>query len=146
VVVWTVLLAIGLAWGLQSMFGYLQIKHFNQRFIALRKLGRVVVGRNSGRFRAGTVILIVIDHKHNIVKAEKMQGVTVFSRMRNIEGLKGKNLLHLTREDLSKYDKLTAKAIQDAIHNLNITIKGGEIPTKRTWLDAVLQKKLAKKG
>ncbi|MBN2908913.1 transcriptional regulator GutM [Polycladomyces sp. WAk] len=122
----SILLMIGLSWAVQSVLGYLQIKHFNQRFRAMCKLGQVVVGRNTGRFRAGTVVLIAIDKNHSIIKAEKIQGVTVFSRLRSMKKLEGKNLLRLTDSDLREYDQLTAKAIQNAINNFKTVYKGGE--------------------
>jgi glucitol operon activator protein len=133
-----VIVLIGLAWLTQSFFGYRQVRHFNNRFRELRKMGRVAIGRLTGKFRAGTVVLIAIDRRNMILHAERMQGVTVFSRLKPLPGLEGKNLLQLNEEDLSHYDRLTVKTIQNAVNNFKTVSKGGEVPTKKTWMDRLL--------
>lgn len=70
-----------------------------------------------------------------------MQGVTIFSRLRPLKGLEGKNLLDLQPEDIAGYNRLTAKAIQDAVNNVKTIAKGGDVPVKKTWLDKMLMAK-----
>lgn len=134
-----VIILIGLAWLAQSFFGYRQIQHFNNRFRELRKIGRVATGRLTGKFRAGTVVLIAIDRQNQILRAERMQGVTVFSRLKPLPELEGLNLLRLKEADLlSRYNRLTVQTIQNAVDNFKTVTKGGEIPTKKTWLERLI--------
>ncbi|WP_025025612.1 transcriptional regulator GutM [Caldalkalibacillus mannanilyticus] len=141
-----IILLIGSAWLLQSFLGFFQIKNFNKHFSQLRRKGRVAIGRKKGFFRAGTVILIAINKSNQILEAKKMQGVTVFSRVKPLRGLDGKNLLKLTMQDLHIYDKLTVAAIQDAATNLKIISKGGEVPIQKSLFERLVQKTEVKRG
>jgi hypothetical protein len=85
--------------------------------------------------------MFAIDRKNNILKATKMQGVTVLSRVRNLKGFEGKNLLHLGEEDFYKVNKLTRLAIEDALNSYHIISKGGELKVKKGWIDLLLSKK-----
>lgn len=141
-----IILLIGSAWLLQSFLGFFQIKNFNKHFSQLRRKGRVAIGRKKGFFRAGTVILIAINKSNQILEAKKMQGVTVFSRVKPLRGLDGKNLLKLTMQDLHIYDKLTVAAIQDAAANVKIISKGGEVPIQKSLFERLVQKAEVKRG
>jgi glucitol operon activator protein len=140
-VLWYVIILIGFSWLLQSILGFLQIKHFNKEYAELRKLGRVAIGKKTGFFKSGTVVMFAIDRKNNILKAAKMQGVTVLSRVRNLKGFEGKNFLHLCEEDFNKVNKLTKLAIEDALNSYHIISKGGELKVKKGWIDLLLSKK-----
>lgn len=136
--IWYVILLVGFSWLLQSILGFWQIKHFNKQYAELKKLGRVAIGRKTGMFRAGTVVLFAIDRKNTILKASRMQGVTVFSRVRHMKGFEGKNLLKLGEQDLSQVNKLTRLAIQDALNSYHIIAKGGELKVKKGWIDLLI--------
>ncbi|WP_227938391.1 transcriptional regulator GutM [Alkalihalobacillus deserti] len=140
------IILVGIAWLVQSFLGFFQIKNFNKHFSFLRQKGRVAIGRKRGLFKAGTVILIAINKGNKIIEARKMQGVTVFSRVRPMQGLDGKDLLKLTKQDLQIYDKLTIAAIQDAVANVKVISKGGEIPIQKTLFERLVQKVTLKKG
>lgn len=127
-----VIALIGSMWLLQSVLGFFQLKSFNRTYAEMRKLGRAAIGRNTALFRAGTVVIFAIDRRNNILEATRMQGVTVFSRMKKLKGFDGKNLLKLTNDDFEKVDKLTRLAIADAIRTCQIVAKGGEVPIKKS--------------
>lgn len=135
------IIMIGIAWLLQSVFGFLQIKHFNTKYSELRRLGRVAIGKKTGMFRAGTVVMFAIDKRNNILKAAKMQGVTVFSRVRELKGFEGKNLLKISDADYKGINKLTKYAIEDALKSYDIISKGGELRVKKGWIDYLIPKK-----
>jgi DNA-binding transcriptional regulator of glucitol operon len=108
---------LGAAWTLQSLLGYIQIKDFNNNFRELRKHGKVVIGREKGKLKAGTVILMLIDKNCQIKEVRRMHGISVFARMRTLEGLDNKCLLELSNKDFNGFDRHTIKAIEDAIKN-----------------------------
>ena len=85
--------------------------------------------------------MFAIDRKNTILKASKMQGVTVFSRVRDLKGFEGKNLLKLNESDVQKVDKLTRLAIQDALNSYHIISKGGELKVKKGWIDLLIPAK-----
>jgi glucitol operon activator protein len=135
------IILIGAAWLVQSIFGFLQIKHFNKRYAEMRSLGRVAIGKKTGAFRAGTVVMFAIDKRNKIIKAAKMQGVTVLSRVRDLDGFEGKYLLKISEEDFKGIDKLTKLAIADALRSYDIISKGGELRVKKGWIDYLIPKK-----
>jgi glucitol operon activator protein len=135
------IILIGAAWLVQSIFGFIQIKHFNKRYAEMRSLGRVAIGKKTGAFRAGTVVMFAIDKRNKIIKAAKMQGVTVFSRVRDLKGFEGKYLLKISEEDFKGIDKLTKLAIADALRSYDIISKGGELRVKKGWIDYLIPKK-----
>jgi glucitol operon activator protein len=98
----------------------------------------VAIGKKTGLFKAGTVVMFAIDRANNILQASKMQGVTIFSRVRDLKGFEGKNLLKLSEEDLSKVDKLTRLAIEDALNSYHIIAKGGELRVKRGLIERLI--------
>ncbi|SFD66536.1 DNA-binding transcriptional regulator of glucitol operon [Bacillus sp. OV194] len=136
-----VILLIGAAWLVQSIFGFFQIRHFNQKYAEMRSMGRVAIGKRTGRFRAGTVVMFCIDKRNKILTASKMQGVTVFSRMRELKGFEGKYLLNISEEDYTGVDKLTRLAIADALKSYNIISKGGELQVKKGWINYLIPSK-----
>jgi glucitol operon activator protein len=135
------IILIGAAWLVQSIFGFIQIKHFNKKYAEMRSLGRVAIGKKTGAFRAGTVVMFAIDKRNKIIKAAKMQGVTVFSRVRDLKGFEGKYLLKISEEDFKGIDKLTKLAIADALRSYDIISKGGELRVKKGWIDYLIPKK-----
>jgi glucitol operon activator protein len=132
------IIAVGAAWLVQSVLGFYQIRHFNQKYGEMRAKGRVAIGKKTGLFKAGTVVMFAIDRANNILQASKMQGVTIFSRVRDLKGFEGKNLLKLSEEDLSKVDKLTRLAIEDALNSYHIIAKGGELRVKRGLIERLI--------
>lgn len=135
------IIAVGAAWLVQSVLGFYQIKHFNQKYGEMRAKGRVAIGKKTGLFKAGTVVMFAIDRANNILQASKMQGVTIFSRVRDLKGFEGKNLLKLSEADLSKVDKLTRLAIEDALNSYHIIAKGGELRVKRGLIERLIPMK-----
>ncbi|MEC1500593.1 transcriptional regulator GutM [Bacillus sonorensis] len=140
------IIALGIAWLLQSVLGFWQIRHFNRTFAEYRRMGRVAVGRRTGLFRAGTVVLFVIDKRNKIIQASKMQGVTVFSRIRPLKGFEGKYLPKIGQSDLASHDRLTRLAIQDALRTFSIITKGGDVPPKKSLFQKLFNLQIKKRG
>lgn len=104
---------LGGAWGLQALLGLLQIKNFSKEVVSLRKQGKIVMGKAKGGFYAGTVLVLVLGANNKIINAKKMQGVTVFSRMKEISIFNNMTLdeLNKKRETL-KLNRGLTKALE----------------------------------
>ena len=137
----TLIVMIGLAWLVQSVLGFLQIKHFNRKYAELRRLGRVAIGKRTGKFRAGTVVMFAIDKNNKVLKAAKMQGVTVFSRVRDLKGFEGIYFPKMKEKEYQHHDQLTRLAIMDALSSYDIIAKVGELQVKKGWIDYIFPKK-----
>ncbi|MCM8710295.1 transcriptional regulator GutM [Clostridium sp. SYSU_GA19001] len=112
-------------WILNFLFGLMQIKNFNNNYIEMRKRGRVAIGRKKGNFQAGTIIMLLLDEEDRVVEGRKMQGVTVFSKVKEFYGLESKKITEISEEDIKGYNKFMRLAILDAIKNFT-AFKGGE--------------------
>lgn len=113
-------------WVINILLGLIQIKDFNKNYIELRRIGKVAIGRKKGYFQAGTIVLILINEEGIVVSSRKMQGVSVFARVRKFKGLEGRPLSNITKDELKGFNKLMRVAILDAIKTYNI-FKGGEV-------------------
>ncbi|SHE74603.1 transcriptional regulator GutM [Alkalibacter saccharofermentans] len=111
-------LVIAVFWLLNAVLGMRQVKDFNKNYIELKKKSRVLIGRKRGYLQAGTVILLAIDDQDVITEARKMQGVSIFARVKAFSGLTGKEVEQLLDEALLKnYNRYTQKALKNAYEN-----------------------------
>ena len=101
-------------WIAQTVLGLRQFKKFNAHLKALRKEGRVAIGRARGHFTAGVLVLFVIDSDCRILRGEIMEGRTVFAGFRAFEYFDGLTLFELS-EDLCKSMKLSKQQITAVI-------------------------------
>lgn len=104
-------------WILQTILGYFQMKHFTKEFSILRRKGKVAIGKDKGKIKAGTVIMICIDENKNILEAKVMSGLTVFAKLKTIKELENQNFLNIDKDVINKFNKMTVKAIDNAIEN-----------------------------
>ncbi|MDF7638625.1 transcriptional regulator GutM [Lactobacillus sp. ESL0791] len=93
---------IGIAFLLQSVFGFIQLRNFLKIFKRMNKKGKVLIGKNPKKLRAGSLLLLNIDENATIQDAQLMKGTTVFARFRQLSSLKKKSLPLLA----SSYDQL----------------------------------------
>ncbi|WP_018665379.1 transcriptional regulator GutM [Heyndrickxia acidiproducens] len=123
---------------IQFLFGFFQIRHFTKAYTELRKLGKVAIGRRPGKIRSGTIVLFALAQSGRILKAKKIQGVTVMARVKDLKGFEGKNIKTLNEADMAKCNKLLRLAILDAVNNYNIIMKGGQIPEQPSFFKRVI--------
>lgn len=115
------------AYVIQIMFALRQIKHFNQVYQALRRQGRVAIGRRPGRIQSGTIIMFAIDTNGVILTTQKMQGISVASRFKHLTQFDGIELQALTPYHplVSKELKMTRQTIENA-RELYLRIQSGD--------------------
>lgn len=126
------MVAIMVAWILQTVLGSTQVKNFNKHYTELRSAGRVSIGRSKGIFRSGVVLLMSIDKKRKIQIAKKMQGVTILARFRDFKLLEGQDLLHIDKDVYEKMDRFTKQAFDEAVDVYKKVARGEEIPPSQS--------------
>ena len=115
---------------IQAVLTSVQISHFNQEFIKLRRRGKVACGRQSGGFHAGAVVMFLIDENGIIREGKQLTGVTSFARVKPLDGFEGKFVGGLTETDLPRYGKNLRKAILDAKDTYSKVMNGEIVPDK----------------
>ncbi|WP_176541054.1 MULTISPECIES: transcriptional regulator GutM [unclassified Bacillus (in: firmicutes)] len=116
----------------QMALGYLQIKHFSKAYAELRRIGKVAIGKKPGKIRSGTIVMFAVTNSGKILKAKKIQGVTVMAKVKDMPGFEDKNINTLEEKNLTQCNKLLKLAILDAVHNYKVIMSGGEIPEKNS--------------
>lgn len=110
----TILIIVGIAFLLQGLLSFVQMKHLTDEFIKLRRKGKVAFGRKSGGFYAGAVVMFLIDEDGIVREAKKLEGLTAFARVKPLEGFEGRYIGDLKKEDGPDHHKNLCKAIEDA--------------------------------
>lgn len=119
---------LGLAFLLQGLLGFIQIKNFTKNYDDLRKNGQVLIGKNPKRFQSGTLLLLPIKSNGDIKDARIMKGVTIFAKFKTINSIKGQNIVELTTEyqTMKHFDKLTRGCLLNASKNY-LNFKTGKL-------------------
>ncbi len=120
-------IVIGVAFFIQFWLSSIQMKHFNNEFVRMRRKGKVAIGRKSGGFFAGAIVMFLIDDEGIIIESKKLEGVTFLARIKDLPGFTGKDIRTLTRKDGPRNHKNLGKAIEDASGTYNKYMNGERI-------------------
>lgn len=88
-------LVVAVAWSLQLLATYWQLRRFYRQLAELRRLGRCAVGMVGNRWRGRTYGVLCLDHHNQVLQAAIFEGLTVFARLRILPNLKGRHLNEL---------------------------------------------------
>lgn len=103
----------------QGMFAYRQIKNYQSRAAYLSRKGVIGIGKEKGTLKAGNLTILVSDDDGKIITGEKMEGITVFSRFKEIQNIGGITLKELKEEYAAKGKNIVGKkAMMEAIEEL----------------------------
>ena len=119
---------IGIAFVIQFVLSSFQMKNFANEFAKLRRKGKVVVGRKSGGFHAGAIVMFLVDDHGLILEGKKLEGTTFLARTKDFPGFEGIYVRDLTREMVPKSHKNLGKAVEDAAVTYRAYMAGEEIP------------------
>ena len=99
---WIFLAALGAAWVLQSYLSFKQTQSFTKLFVAMRRRGRVAMGRFKGGIVQGAIVLFGIDADGVITEGHRLNGVTVMARFRGFEDFTGQNIADIDPADADR--------------------------------------------
>ena len=118
-----------IAFALQYLLTFLQMRSFMSSYRKLRKKGRVAIGKARGAFRAGAIAMFAIDGSGSILEGSYLQGVTVFARVRALRGFEGMDVGAIQKVDCQRMHLPTpiTKAVLEASSNYRILMSGGEL-------------------
>lgn len=91
----------------QGLFTFVQIKSYNKKIREMKQYGMVGIGMKKGRLTPGNIILLAVDKKGTVVRCERMKGISVFARFREVKELSGVEIGELKKNALQnlKYNK-----------------------------------------
>lgn len=94
----TIIFLLFLAFFLQGVFTYFQIKDFRKNVAQLRKEGRVGVGNEKRRAGAGAMVILAVDPNEVIINGRLMQGISVFAKFQPYTRYNGSKLINVLHE------------------------------------------------
>ncbi|MDO5677183.1 MAG: transcriptional regulator GutM [Propionibacteriaceae bacterium] len=137
---WIFIIAIGLAWIAQSFLSFKQTKAFTELFVALRRKGRVAMGKFSGGIAAGSIVMFVLDDDDRVVEGHRLNGITVLARFKEFGLYDGRFMSMVEAKDAAQYGKSVMKAVANARENYRVVAEGGMPAEPPTALARALDK------
>ncbi|OCG17878.1 hypothetical protein A9G28_10165 [Gilliamella sp. Fer1-1] len=105
-----------IAWCLQIVFSWLQIRRFNQAFLAMNKGAYLGIGRSkTKRFRPRVLIAISLDENQVVIDSVLMKGITVFASPKPIIQLHGLPIADIMPENVFPNDIACQSALTVAL-------------------------------
>ncbi|MGC6405342.1 transcriptional regulator GutM [Bisgaard Taxon 45] len=105
-------------WLMQIILGWLQITAFNRAFMAISQKGKILTGRNSGRFNPKSLIVLAVDENDMVIDSLQMKGLSVFARPQKCEPVIGLKVDQIQPEHIFPKDKKSQFALKIAISSL----------------------------
>ena len=118
-----VILLLALAWILQIIGTYFQMRHYREVLSGITREGGegfVGVGNAKATFGKGVILILVSDGNDVVSRALRMRGMTIFARFKDAPDLAGMSLDELRAEGREEpYDKSTMLAARRAIEQID---------------------------
>jgi glucitol operon activator protein len=121
-VAWVILI-LAVAWILQIVGTYFQMRHYREvlgRITREGNEGYVGVGNSKATFGKGVILILVAGEDGVVRKALRMRGMTIFARFKEAPDLVGMDLDELrVPEREGPYDRSTMLAARRAIEQID---------------------------
>ncbi|MGC7559703.1 transcriptional regulator GutM [Pasteurella sp. PK-2025] len=102
-------------WLIQIILGWRQVSAFNRAFMAISQKGKILTGRNSGRFNPKSIIVLAIDDNQTVIDSLQMKGLSVFARPQKCEPVIGLKVDQIQPEQIFPKDKKSQFALKIAL-------------------------------
>ncbi|KQZ30631.1 transcriptional regulator [Mesorhizobium sp. Root552] len=118
------LLLLALVWGLQALGVWMQMRHYTDVFKGITekyKDGFVGAGNSRGRFRKGTIVLLVVTPDLIVRRLLIMSGRSVFTKFKRHEEFEGATLDSIRSNPavLGEGEPGVAEAVKRAIEQID---------------------------
>ena len=131
---WILIVALGLAWIVQSVLSFKQTQAFTRLFVALRRRGRVAMGKFRGGIVQGAIVMFGLDDDGVILEGQRLHGVSVVARFRPFEDFTGQHISDVDPAVAARFGKSVVKAVANAKDNYRIILSGEKAPEPPTAL------------
>ncbi|GAA1371961.1 MAG TPA: transcriptional regulator GutM [Candidatus Luteococcus avicola] len=121
---WTLMIAFAIFYILQMVLSIRQATHYTKQYGAMRRRGRVAIGKQKNLLFSGAIVMFLIDDDDVVVEGSRLNGVTVFSRFRPLEGCAGVSIRDVDALADRRHPKSVRQAIANARHNFMVVSEG----------------------
>lgn len=126
---WFLLIILGIAYLTQMVLSTLQLKDFSTAFAAMRRRGKVAIGKHKNALSAGAIVLFLLDDDGFIVEGRYICGLTIVARFKPLIGFDGLHITEVLGGPMLRLPVPLRLAITNAHDNWR-TVQLGEIPTE----------------
>lgn len=102
-------------WLLHILLGWRQLCLFNRVFQQMSAKGRVMIGRNQGRFRPKTIIVLCVSDENCVIDGFVMSGFSVFAKPQPLNSVLGLSLAEIQPEKIFPSHKSARLALESAL-------------------------------
>lgn len=104
---------------IQALGTYVQVQQYKKAVHRLHKKGNIGIGSKRSKLR-NNIVIIACDNQGRIIDGELMEGLTIFTKFKQIPEVVGKNIFSLREEyeSLSKKEKKKIKGHLQAVDAL----------------------------
>lgn len=95
---------------IQALGTYIQVQQYKKAVRRLHKKGNIGIGSKRSRLK-NNIVIIACNNQGDIVDGELMEGLTVFTKFKQIPEIVGKNIFSL-REEYEAMSKKEQKQIR----------------------------------
>jgi len=92
------MIGILVAWLLQFVLSFFQMRRFYGRVSLLRKEGMTAIGMSGSVYKRRLYTVLTVDEKDVIKHAEQLYGWTVFASLKPVAGMVGRTMSDITAE------------------------------------------------
>ncbi|MFB0974649.1 MAG: transcriptional regulator GutM [Tolumonas sp.] len=107
---YTLIICAVVAWSLQIVTGFLQMRAFNRMLQEMSLKGVVKIGKTSSRWKSRTLVVLAHDTNNVIIDATVMKGLTIFARPKTLSAVVNARI-PLSESVLSTLDASVKEAV-----------------------------------
>ena len=116
-----IVLGLAIAWSIQYIFAFWQMRRYYRRLSQLRRAGQVWVGMAGSAWKRRQYAVIVVDQNERILHAEQLSGWTVLASLKPIPGLAGRPVSDLLDDEIRlPLSKKLMLALRDALKHRQV--------------------------
>lgn len=112
----TIIIAFVLAWILQYIMTFFQMRRYQKRLNELRKAGTTTTGMSGSMYKRRAYGILVVDENEKVIHAEQFSGWTVFASLKPVNELVGLSTKDIMDESIElPIPKKIRSAFQNAV-------------------------------
>lgn len=124
---WFLIIVLGISYLAQVAFSFFQLQDFAKTYGALRRRGKVAIGKRKNALSAGSIALFLIDDDGIVREARSLSGLTVLARFKPLLGFEGLEMTKVPEGPLARLPRGLRLAVLNARDNW-VTVQLGQIP------------------
>ena len=125
---WFAAICFALVYVTNMVLALMQSKNYTTAYTALKRRGRVAIGKRKGLLTTGAIVMFLLDGDGTIVEGTRLTGVTVLARFRPFTEFDGLRLAAIETSNDRRFTRSVRLAVDNARDNYLYWITGATPP------------------